>query len=212
MNITCPHCKTKLNLPDDKIPKHKDSSFKCPKCKESVHVKASRPKAAAGSDKSTGQLKSSGGLKQPGRSERTLVCMPPSPAKDRMIAAVQNAGLEIEAPETIAQAFDRLEYQIFPLVIVDDAFDKDSKMADHMNSMDMSLRRRICLMRVSSEVSTGDPMAALHSSVNCVLNSRDLELDSDGTSFVSNILAVALEEHGNFYTIFNDSLKATGKA
>ena len=221
MNITCPHCKAKLNLPDDKIPKHKDSSFKCPKCKESVHVKASMPKAASGSVKSMDQSKQLSQSKQPKqsnqpkqlrRSGQALVCMPPSPARDRMMTAVQNAGFEIEAPETTVQAFDRLEYRIFPLVIVDDGFDKESKMARYMNEMDMSLRRRICLIRVSPEVPTGDPMTALHSSVNCVINRKDLEQDSEDAALVSDILALALEDHGNFYTIFNDSMKATGKA
>ncbi len=210
MNITCPHCKTKLNLPDDKIPKRKDSSFKCPKCKESVHVKALRPKAASGSVKS--QLKQSGQSKQLRRSGQALICMPPSPAREWMMTVVQNTGFELEAPETTVQAFDRLEYRIFPLVIVDDGFDKDSKMARYMNEMDMSLRRRICLIRVSSEVSTGDSMTALHSSVNCVINRKKLEQDSEDAALVSDILALALEDHGNFYTIFNDSMKATGKA
>ncbi len=212
MNITCPHCKAKLNLPDDKIPKHKDSSFKCPKCKESVHVKASRPKAASGSVKSMDPSQQLSQSKQLRPSGQVLVCMPPSPARDRMMTALQNAGFEIEAPETTVQAFDRLEYRIFPLVIVDDGFDKESKMTRYMNEMDMSLRRRICLIRVSPEVSTGDPMKALHSSVNCVINRKELEKDSEDAALVSDILALALEDHGNFYTIFNDSMKATGKA
>ena len=204
MNIICPHCKTKLNLPDDKIPKHRDSSFKCPKCKEPVQVKAARSKA------SPGAVSAPPG--QPRRSGRVpaLVCMPRSPARNRMITAVQNAGFSSEAPETERQAFDRLEYRIFPLVIVDDGFDKDMKMAAYMNEMDMSMRRRICLIRISSDVSTGDPMTALHLSVNNVMNRKNLEQDSDDA--VSDFLASALEDHENFYTIFNDSMKATGKA
>ena len=83
-------------------------------------------------------------------------------------------------------------------------------MAAYMNEMDMSMRRRICLIRISSDVSTGDPMTALHLSVNNVMNRKNLEQDSDDA--VSDFLASALEDHENFYTIFNDSMKATGKA
>jgi len=40
MNVTCHHCKTKLNIPDHKVPKGKESTLTCPKCKERIHIPA----------------------------------------------------------------------------------------------------------------------------------------------------------------------------
>ncbi|MCG8689498.1 MAG: zinc-ribbon domain-containing protein [Desulfobacterales bacterium] len=206
MNITCPQCRTKLNLPDDKIPKHKDSAFKCPKCKSSIPVKASNP---AGSQSEPAQGAEAlqfqrGGLKQ------ALVCMAPSLARNRVMASITKSGFNAHVPESPAQALRNLEYNAYPLVIVDDVFDAEKKMAIHMDDLDMSLRRRICLVKVSAGAETGNAMAALHSSVNYVIQSRDLEQQDE--TLVDDILAVALSEHESFYTVFNDSMKAAGKA
>ena len=39
MNVTCKHCQAKINIPDEKIPEGKDTSFKCPKCKGKIEIK-----------------------------------------------------------------------------------------------------------------------------------------------------------------------------
>lgn len=43
MDITCDHCKAKLNVPDDKLPPGKKIALACPKCKAKLLV--SRPPA-----------------------------------------------------------------------------------------------------------------------------------------------------------------------
>ena len=206
MNLTCPHCSTKLNLPDEKIPKDRDSSFKCPKCKGTVQVKAASPAKAPDESFASG-----GGLGQFRRSTRAqaLVCMSPSKTRKRMTAAIRRAGYFVDLPENPDQAFHTLEYNVFPLVIVDDDFDRDGRMTAYMNDMDMSLRRKICLVRISPGVETGNAMAALHASVNFVIRTRDIEQEDD--LFIEDIFAAALADHENFYAVFNDSLKAAGK-
>ena len=207
MNITCPQCRTKLNLPDDKIPKDKDSVFKCPKCKGPIQVKAVQP-PAAGADNPAPQ---SDPLRfQRGGEKQALVCMAPSLARNRVMSGIQRAGFMTHVPESPAQAFRNLEYNVYPLVVVDDVFDADKKMAAHMNTLDMSLRRKTCLVRVSDGVATGDAMTALHSSTNYVIRSKDLEQEDE--TLVDDILSVALVDHDNIYTVFNDSMKAAGKA
>ncbi|HCY83892.1 MAG TPA: hypothetical protein DHV36_02025 [Desulfobacteraceae bacterium] len=205
MNITCPHCKTKLNLPDHKIPKDRDSSFKCPKCKESVPVKASKPKKESPSFKTPG---TGTGFRRGGR-QHALICIPSATLRQRVTAAVSQAGFTPEVPETPADALDCLEYKVFPLVVMDEDFDTDGVMAVHMNEMDMSLRRKFCLVRICGDVATGDPMTALHASANYIVNRSELAQEGE---LATDILALAMEEHKNFYTVFNESLKATGKA
>ncbi|MEH0022541.1 MAG: zinc-ribbon domain-containing protein [Desulfobacter sp.] len=211
MNVTCPHCKIKLNLPEDKIPRHRDASFRCPKCREMVPVKAAGdapgPTGAAPALPDTGSTRP----KSAGR-DAALVCMLPSALKKLMLAAVRDTGFAAEAPETKSQALKLLEYRAFPLMIIEDAFDNNAEVGQYMNEMDMSLRRRICLVRISPDVTTGDPMAALHSSVNHVINARDLEQTSVGSILAPGLLAAALEDHENRYAVFNDSLKRAGKA
>ena len=203
MNITCPHCKTKLNLPDDKIPKDRDTSFKCPKCRESVPVKA----VGAGTFHRPKPVLSAGFT--PVGGNQALICMPHTPARDVIAAAARGLGYGIQIPETAAVALNRLEFRIYPLVLLDGAFDPDGLMSAHMDEMDMSQRRKICLVKVSPDVPTGDPMAALHASANWVVNPGDLGNSGDA---VAEFLVLALEAHQRFYSVFNESLKAAGKA
>jgi hypothetical protein len=93
---------------------------------------------------------------------------------------------------------------------MDEAFDTDKSIARYMNKMDMSLRRRICLIRLGQTLETGNAMTALNLSANYVIKSQDLEQE-DG-SLVNNVLAMALSEHKQMYAVFNDSMKAVGKA
>ena len=102
-----------------------------------------------------------------------------------------------------------MEYHSFHLVILEDAFDQENNglagILDRLNTIDMSMRRRICLVLVSHKFNTSDNMAALHSSVNGIIHQDDilhLEL------FLSRVL----EEHKNLYTVYNESLKLVGKA
>ncbi len=214
MNITCPHCKTKLNLPDHKIPKDRDSSFKCPKCRESIQIKASQATGAngGGTDSGPGRGKTpvgqTGGFGR-GSQAQALVCMPDSGARDRVMGALARAGLGAEFPESPSKALAKLQYHIYPLLLVDKVFDANREMMRHMNDLDMSLRRRICLVRLGGDSPTGDAMAALHESCNFYINTRDLDRD-DG--FLDDTLATAITDHQNFYTIYNDSMRAAGKA
>jgi len=211
MNITCPHCKTRLNIPDHKIPRDKDSSFKCPKCQEKVQVLVSQlnlsvpgfPKNEAVRKESMG----TGGGGVQGR-EKVLVCMDDSPGRTKIVAAVEGLGFYVEATGSTSAALKKMAYHIYPLVLLNEAFDQNKgfkAMSTHMNELDMSLRRRICLVLLSDRLPTGDPMSALHSSVNFIVG-------SDSLDHVEDILSTALTEHQNFYRVYNDSMRAAGKA
>nr|WP_319395906.1 zinc-ribbon domain-containing protein [uncultured Desulfobacter sp.] len=211
MKIACPACGSSANLPDDKIPKDKDFSFKCPKCAASVPVKVS-----AGNTGTTAPEHAASGMGtdvsmfQAGGSKQALVCMPPSLGRKRILAGLEYVGLKAHVAESPAQALKNLEYYVYPLVVMDDAFDADKSVAGYMNNMDMFLRRKICLVRLGSGLETGNAMTALDLSANYVIKSQDLEQEDD--SRVNTLLAAALSEHEQMYAAFNDSMKAVGKA
>ena len=211
MKIACPTCGSHANLPDDKIPKDKDFSFKCPKCEALVPVKAS---AGNSGDASLGQDSSGMGRDmsraQAGAPKQALVCLAPCLGRNRIMAGLENMGFKVHVPETLGQALKNLEYYVYPLVVVGDAFDADKALAANMNNMDMFLRRKICLVRVGPGFETGNAMTALDLSANYVIKSQDLE--QEDASLVNTVLAVALSEHEQMYAVFNDSMKAAGKA
>ncbi len=211
MKIACPTCGSNANLPDDKIPKDKDFSFKCPKCGASVPVKASAgPPGGGGFEQNTAGMGPDTSKLQAGGLQQALVCIAPSLGRNRIMAGLKHAGLKAHVPETPAQALKNLEYYVYPLVVIDEAFDTDKALADYMNNMDMFLRRKICLVRLGPGFETGNAMTALDLSANYVIKSQDLE--QEDASLVNNVLAVALSEHEQMYAVFNDSMKAAGKA
>ncbi|MCG8549470.1 MAG: zinc-ribbon domain-containing protein [Desulfobacterales bacterium] len=211
MKIACPSCGNNASLPDDKIPKDKDFSFKCPKCGTSVPVKASAGNArAAGIEPNRADMESDVPMLQVGGGNRALVCIPPSLGRTRIMAGLENAGLKGNVPDTPAQALKNLEYYVYPLVVIDDAFDTDQAITAYINNMDMFLRRKICLIRLGPGFDTGNAMTALNLSANYVIKSQDLGMED--ASLVNDVLAVALSEHEQMYAVFNDSMKAVGKA
>ena len=120
-------------------------------------------------------------------------------------------GLNATQVATTNQALKKLEYHIYPLVVVDESFDENQGVdgiIDRLNTVDMSLRRKICLVFISSKLSTNDHMSALHTSVNDIINIDDIA----HIEHLSIILPGILREHQNFYTIYNSSLELTGQA
>jgi len=202
MNVICQHCKTKLNIPDHKIPRDKESVFKCPKCSERVIVPGMKQKTSL-----NGYSESSSPLSFDERLN-ALVCIDNMELKLKTTAIVKQMGLNTQTVEDTRAALKKLEYHIFHLLIMDDAFDQNkgvSHIIDRMNAIDMSLRRKICLVWISKKFNTNDNMAALHTSVNMIIHMND-------THELEALLSRTLMEHKNFYTVYSESLKQAGKA
>ncbi|MCK5162903.1 MAG: zinc-ribbon domain-containing protein [Desulfobacula sp.] len=202
MNVTCPNCKTKLNIPDHKIPKDKDTTFKCPKCKEKVHVPAVKKQKPV--------KEKPGQILNLSLEERlnALVCIEDQDLKGKVYSVIKQMGFNAEAVTNTKAALNKMEYHIYHLVIIDEAFDQKKGVLDiisRMNTIDMSLRRRICLVLVSSKFKTNDNMATLHSSVNGIIHPDDI-------THLEAFLSQVLSEHKNFYMVYNESLKKSGKA
>jgi predicted Zn finger-like uncharacterized protein len=202
MNVTCLHCKTKLNIPDHKLPRDKDAAFKCPKCGEKIHVQAANQQTPAGETPAP--------FFQLSAEDRAdaLVCIGADADQKKALDVIGRMGFHTEAVIDTRAALNKMEYHIYHLVIVDDAFDRNSGISgiiDRMNAMDMSLRRRICLVWISSRFNTGDHMAALHTSVNAIIHMDDLR-------HLQGFLSRALTDHKNVYTVYTASLKQMGRA
>ena len=202
MNITCHNCKTKLNIPDHKIPKGKDSAFKCPKCKETIQIPAVKQEKSV-----TEQVRKPFNQSYEERLN-ALICIDNENLNRQVSTIIQQMGLNIETVTNTKAALIKMEYHIYHLMVVDDAFDQNkgiTGIVDRLNAIDMSLRRRICLVWINDEFNTNDGMVALHTSVNCVIHQEDV-------NHLEPILSRAMQEHKNFYTVYNESLKLAGRA
>lgn len=199
MNVICQHCNTRLTIPDHKVPSNKDATLKCPKCKGSVHIHGEKPVEPP--PKKTSMLSFED-------RQRALICIESDGLVKKVQPLLRQMGFNVEMVKDIRTAVERMEYHIYHLVLIDDSFDQKkgaTGIISRMNTMDMSLRRRICLVLISQKFKTGDNMAALHASVNSIIREEDIvHLDA----FLLRILA----EHKQLYTVYNESLKFAGKA
>ena len=202
MNVTCQNCKIKLNIPDNKIPKNKESVFKCPKCKEKIPVSA-----PGMSQNDLVKEKKSPSLSFEDR-RNALVCIGDDDLKKKIYSTIEQMGFSVEIVNTTNAALKKMDYYIYHLVIMDKTFDKNKRITgliEMINGIDMYLRRRMCLVFVSDEFKTNDDMAALHASVNTVIQLDDI-------NHLDAFLSETLMEHKNFYKVYNESLKMAGRA
>ncbi len=203
MNITCHNCNTKLNIPDHKLPKDKESTVTCPKCREKLQVPAPKPNQSLGEKKKQS-------FQRPFEDRlNALVCIDRAEVKQKISSVIDQMGLNAALAVDMRDALNKMEYNAYHLLILNDDFDPDNKGAagiiDKMNAIDMSLRRRICIVLISRKFNTNDNMAALNSSVNNVIHQDDIH-------HMELFLSRALADHKNLYSVYNDSLKLTGKA
>jgi len=112
----------------------------------------------------------------------------------------------VETAPNPAKAIKKMAYHVYPLVMLEDRFDPEGDIVSvHMNTLDMSVRRSICLVLMGSSFTTGDPMTALHASVNGMIG-------PDNLSQMPGVLSQMIQAHADFYRVYMDSMKAAGKA
>lgn len=202
MIITCRNCKTKRNIPDNKIPKDKGLAFKCSECGEKIKIPSAKQQNSIVEDTRQSTLHNSSGEQQ-----NALICIDENDLKKKAYSIVKQMGLNAETTANAKAALKKMDYRIYHLVIIDESFEHNngaSGIIERMNTIDMSLRRRICLVLISDKFNTNDNMASLHSSVNSIIHHNDI-------INLKTFLDRALMEHKNFYTVYNESLKLAGK-
>ncbi len=203
MNITCDNCMARLNIPDDKLPREKPSVFKCPKCREKVTVNPSEKGPLPEPD----VVAPVPPVRRESENRKALVCVNDKELAESFRHTLARDEHLTRVAENTASALKLMEYKMFELLIVDESFDGGrgaGKLLHHVNGLDMSVRRRICVILLSRKLDTANSMAAMHMSVNYIINHNDIE------NF-ENILFTALQEHRDMYSVFREAMDRTGK-
>jgi predicted Zn finger-like uncharacterized protein len=232
MEVTCEQCKSRFNISDDKIPKDKVLSIRCPKCKGKISLGGQAPDQPAMADES-GEFRMmsvdpAAGRKAPEESygyedyagdqaldffeegiKLALIMPNSSMDEDRVRAGIEIIGYKCIPTPNTRDAIGKLRFHHFDLIILADGFDNQpldhSVIVNYLNRLSMSVRRRIFLALVSDNFKTMDNMMAFAMSANVVINSKDIEK-------MHLILKKAVSENERFYKIFLDTLVETGKA
>jgi hypothetical protein len=123
-------------------------------------------------------------------------------------AALQELAYKVVAPGSIREAMGKMLFHHFDVVMLSDGFDglalQDSPAVHYLNSLSMSIRRKIYLVLLSRKFKTLDLMKAFAMSANLVVNTDDI-------SNLALILKKGISDHEKFYKVFMDTLVETGK-
>jgi len=232
MEVTCEQCKSKFNIPDDKVPKDKVLKLNCPKCKGKIalgnEVPQQPPKADEAQDAPLTMMNPAAGRKTPeesyGYEDFTndqaldffeegikLALIMPNAAinEDRLRAGIEIIGYKCIFTPNTRDAIGKLRFHHFDLIILADGFDSQpldhSVIVNYLNRLSMSVRRKVFLALISDHFKTMDNMMAFATSANVVINSKDIEK-------LHLILKKAVSENERFYKVFTDTMVETGKA
>ncbi len=226
MDVICEQCKTKLGIPDDKVPKDHPVRVTCPKCETKMTLNPNRRTARGSGDSEPEERpapprQAKGGYDYGDYSDDealhffeegtklALVLTSNGTSSEKIKAAVEPLGYKfIPAPST-RDAIGKLRFHHFDLIVLSDGFDGQpidhSPILNYLNNLSMSLRRRIFLALLSDAYKTMDNMMALAMSANIVVSTKDLDK-------FHPILKKATSENERFYKVFTDTLVETGKA
>ncbi len=204
MKITCIACQAQFNISDKKIPKDKNAFVRCPKCQDKVQIPSFQPEERRGATALPDIFATSF---MSDIEKKALVCVDNDSYREIIFRGLTKNEYQANAAETSALALEFLEIQQYNTIIIDENFEngKGKKVVmQEIEQMDMSFRRDICIVLLSEQIRTGDNMSTLYSSVNKVVNYKDINI-------FDNFFQSAIKEHKQFYSVYNMARQTVGK-
>ncbi|MFP3998844.1 MAG: zinc-ribbon domain-containing protein [Desulfobacterales bacterium] len=233
MEINCKSCGKTLNIPDEKIPKGKSFSIRCPVCREKtlVDLKAGADKNSLAeadwsqqSDQQPGEEQNqqevfavSGEdydasekpfdfLEEEGHT--AMILEQDQETAEHIKGVLEVMDYYVTMPDNIREALRKMKYHQFDLIVLNETFDSSSPDANgvliYLQRLNMHVRRNIFVALLTERYNTTDNMAAFLKSVNMMINLKDIK------NF-DRILARGINENDLFYTVYKDSLKKLGR-
>ncbi|MGE0085485.1 MAG: zinc-ribbon domain-containing protein [Desulfococcaceae bacterium] len=230
MDIVCEHCRKKLSIPDEKVPKGKTFAITCPECRKKITVtpesqklpgaaKADPPEKTAGKAEpvpkdtdSESQLPAADDSAPSGNpfeflaegARTAMICEMNQQVRTRIREAVEKLEYHILEVATPRDALREMRYHTFDLIVINELFgtrDPDmNHILKYLGQLMMIVRRNIFVAVLSERFRTSDNLQAYNKSVNLFINLKDM--DRFGT-----ILEHAINEHDSFYRTFKSLFK-----
>ena len=216
MDVVCTSCGAKLKVKAEKLPPDQTVKIPCPKCKQKIMIDTRKPehKEPLNENQSTGNVVRDydefasplnfleGGIKL------ALILVKDNIHTVDINFTLDELSYKCISPSSIPEAMDKLLLHHFDLIILSDGFDgkdiESSPVNKYLNSLSMSIRRNIFFILLGERFKTMDEMMAFGASANLVVNPRDLP-------DLALILKKVIHENNQFYKVFTDTLKETGK-
>lgn len=185
MQLACPACNKRLQIPDDKLPKDRAVRITCPACQERFSYDPQAPKEAG----SGGTEARAGSTPKPfaplrnapterGNTSLALVCLDNAAARTTCQEVLAALGYTAHVMPNQVKALEQLRQIPYRLFILDAAFDGTSLETNliltFLRERPLDQRRYLFVALCDPEFTTADSMMAYSQSVNVVINHEDI--------------------------------------
>jgi predicted Zn finger-like uncharacterized protein len=220
MEIVCQDCRNRFRVPDEELPPGRMVSIKCPKCDGRLEIHAQAGPTGATSVRSLETLVHEVDSHTYDATEKpfdyvhagvqtALLCENDSEVRQKIHDVVEAMNYHVVEAASARNALKYMRFHTYNLVVVNETFDAAGADSNHVLQyvvpLPMSVRGNTFIVLLSSSLKTMDNMTAFNKSVNLVVNLQNID-DMD------SVLNGALTEHEEFYQVYKESLKSTGRA
>jgi hypothetical protein len=235
MEILCTQCNTKLNVPDDRIPKDQAARISCPRCRNKIildsrKVPADRPLSGDMLHESwdmdldineKDQVKADGveytyddysgdqtlDFFEEGE-KVALVILKGSDKKEKVGNALEGLGYRCIYSENTRDALGKLRFHLFNLVFLADGFEnQDIAYSPIMNYLN---RLPMSSRRKIFVTLMGDRFKTMDEMMAFALSANSV-INTKDIDRLGSILKKGLSENEKFYKVFLDILSEVGK-
>jgi CheY-like chemotaxis protein len=229
MNVECEKCRSKFQIPSQKVPKGQAFFVICPKCSNKVSVDTRSDSLLSAKETAAPTAKAK---PVPNKTiieevdssvydasekpfdfveqgvETALLCEPEPAIRSKIITALYNMGYHTTAPQTYKDTLKQMRFHVFDLVVLNEQFgtrDPDmNSVLKYLDRLNMSIRRNIFLALITTRFRTMDNMTAFNKSVNLIINLKNINQ-------IEKILRRGIADNKAFYRVFKESLIKTGR-
>ncbi|HIJ60569.1 MAG TPA: hypothetical protein HPP56_08160 [Nitrospirae bacterium] len=140
--------------------------------------------------------------------KRAMICVTDNDFSKQISSSITELKYTSEIPLDIDDAFDRLKFNQYDLIVIDENFGgagiEGNKFLRHIQLLPMNIRRYIFVALLGANFRTFSNMRAFEQSVNLVVNYKDI-------TNINLILKKAIADNDQFYKVFKESLQKFGK-
>ncbi len=220
MEVICQNCNAKLSVADEKLPVGQVVFLKCSRCKNKIQVDMRSDKPANHETKGLESIVREVNSKAYDASEKpfdylvegekiALLCEQEPKIKQEIDKILKGMNYRVVEADSARIALKYMRFNTYNLVVVNEMFEASSADSNHiiqyLAQLPISVRRDVFVILFGKSFRTMDNMTAFNKSVNLVVNMQDL-------GDIAKILNGALTDHEQFYHVFKESIKKSGRA
>lgn len=131
--------------------------------------------------------------------QTAIVCENDPAIRRKISDALKAIDFNVTEPVKVKEALKNLSFHIFNVVVINENFDAGpdgiNQILKYLESLSMTIRRKIFVVLISANLATMDYMYTYNKSVNLIINKEDL-------AEIGLILKKEIEENEYFYHVF----------